>query len=369
MMSVLAILVVALAGCGIQKSDRPETKETIKIGAIESLTGVAAYTGNQTRKGIEVAEQVVKQKYPDLNFIVVHEDSFYTPKGGVDAYQKLRNVDAIDAVITHSSPVSMAVKPLAAKDNVLQMAVSASASSYSSPNDLSFRTSVKTDIEAKPMAEFIKKSDYKKIVIIYFNNDIGLSITRSLESELQKLNSQTQVILDEAYPVDTADFRTMIQKIKSLRADAVYAIGLGPNLANIAKQAKTDGLQTQFLGFRATEDNDFIKAAGTSADGFIYTYNFNADSENPETKIFVETYTKKFGELPEGYAAEGYEGMMLLAEAFASCHKDNDCLKSYLSSLKDHPSIFGPLSVDQNSDISYDFFLKTITDGKFVPYK
>jgi len=71
--------------------------------------------------------------------------------------------------------------------------------------------------------------------------------------------------------------------------------------------------------------------------------------------------------VPDAYAAEGYEGFRVLAEAFGECGKNMQCAKNYLQGLKNFSSVFGSMGFDGNGDVNYGFFLKTVKDGKFVP--
>jgi branched-chain amino acid transport system substrate-binding protein len=86
-------------------------------------------------------------------------------------------------------------------------------------------------------------------------------------------------------------------------------------------------------------------------------------------KKFLDNYFTKYGEFPDGYAAEGYEALGLIVFAFDTCGKDYNCIQNYLLTLKDHNSIFSNMSFDANGDVYYDLILKTIKEGKFVNYE
>jgi branched-chain amino acid transport system substrate-binding protein len=246
------------------------------------------------------------------------------------------------------------------------MAVSSSAKNFSSPNDLSFRVSPTTDIEVEVMINFIKEKGYKKISIIYFNNDIGVSVADSVERGL--VGSNSTVSTRDAFPLDATDYRTYLTKAKQAGSDAIYAIGTAAHLSNMLKQGSELGIKAQFLGFRASEDPVLIKNAGNLAEGFIYTYAFDANNSAPEVKRFVDAYKSTYNNIPDGYSAESYEGLMLVAASFDKCGKDYSCIQSYLSGLKNYKSIFGNLSFDENGDVSYPFFLKTVRDSQFIKY-
>lgn len=361
---IILIVIVAVVGLlfWINKTKNPQSNEIIKIGVSEALTGVAAYYGEENKKGVDIAEMVITDKYPKMKFQVIHEDNMFSPKGGVDSYHKLKNTNNIDAIITHNSPVAVAVQPLARQDGILQMAVSASASSYSSPDDLSFRTTAGTDNEAGAMAKYIIEKGFKRVGILYMNNEIGVSLEKSLKKQLDP----SLLVLDEGFLIETSDFRTQIAKLKQLKADAVYIAGTTAHLSTLLKQSKENSFSPQFLGFRTVEDPSLISNAGTLASGVIYTYGFDVGSKNEEVIKFTDAYKKQFNTLPNGLAAEGYEAYRLVAESFVKCGKDYECIKSFLSNLKNYKSVFGPLSFDSNGDAIKDIFVKTIKDGQFV---
>jgi len=82
------ILALILPGCVQEQSQKQE----INVGAIESLSGNAAYYGEQNRKGVEIAREETQAKFPNFKIEVLHEDSQYTAQGGVAAYRKIKEL-------------------------------------------------------------------------------------------------------------------------------------------------------------------------------------------------------------------------------------------------------------------------------------
>lgn len=341
-------------------------KNPIKIGVILPLSGSAATYGDKSQKGIEIALQELKKKYPNLDLYVYYEDSFYTAQGGVDAYQKLRSINSVDAVITGASQVSLSVLPLSTKDNILQMAIFSSNQKYTVPNDLSFRVSNKNEIETKKLANFLKEKGFKKLGILYLNNEFGVGFIDSLKNEISKENIKIDIVGEEGYSLDATDFKTNLLKLSRLSPDAVFMVGIAKHYGLILKQAKEMGINSQFISMRSAEDPTLLDIAGGNANDLIYSYPFNSNSSILEIKNFVNSFKEKYKVSPEAYSAEAYEGFKLIVMAFAECDKNYDCIKKYLFNLKDYNSVFGDLKFDENGDVYYDFFLKTIKNGQFV---
>ncbi len=364
----LVLIIISLSYIALTGYTTEDKKETIRIGILLPLSGNAAYYGQASQRGIEIAREEITEKYPNMDIEVYYEDSLYTPKGGVDSYNKLIGVNKIDAVITAASQVSLAVLPLSTKDGIFQMAIFSSADKYTVPNDLSFRVSARNEIEAAKTAEFVKEKDFKRLGIIYLNNDFGVGFKESLKKELIKNKAGTKIVAEEGILLTDADFKTQLSKIKESKADVIFMVGVASQYSIILKQAKEMGIKAQFISMRSAEDPVLLKTAGDAAEGLVYTYPFDANSEDSEIREFTSAFIKKYNETPDAYAAEGYEGFKLTALAFEKCGKDNVCVRSYLEDLNNYESIFGSLKFDENGDVYYDYFLKTVKDGKFVPY-
>ena len=360
---ILLVLVVVFVGWRFRQNSSSEA--ALKIGAILPLSGPAAYYGEQIRNGLEIAKAGLEQKYPDMRFNIFYEDSFYTPKGGIDAYQKLRNVQSVDGVIVMASQVAIPLQPLVTKDGILEMAVAATSPKYSSPNDLTFRVSPGFDADAVTLVNFLEKQRVNRLAMLSVNNDFGLGGQIALKGELQKRKSSIQIVSDENYLADASDVRTQLTKIKQARPEAIYILGIGQNYVTILKQAKEVGLEQPLMTIRSAEDPVVLKNAAKEAEQMVYSYTF--DQESAEAKTFVTAYQARYGEVPSSYAAEGYEALNLTLAAFAKCQKNYSCIQSFLSETKDYPSVFGDLSFDSHGDVHLPpSFLKTVRDGKFV---
>lgn len=363
-----AVVVVILAVIVIFGGNKNENVSgELRIGVVSALTGPASYYGQSTMKGAEVAKEKLKEIYPNLKIELFHEDSFFTPKGGIDAYNKLKASNNINALITMASNVSVAVRPVAAIDNMLHIAASSLANNFSSPNDLSYRTTAKGEVEAKPAIEFLANKGSKRLGIIYMQNDIGTSLLESLKKEASLAG--ITILAEEGYPAEQNDYRTILLKMRSTNVDSIYLASLASQVAIILKQADELGLSSTLITYRAGEDPVLIKNAGVLAEKIFYTNSYDDTSPNSKVKEFDDAYRTKWGEGSNGFAAEAYEATLLIADTFAKCGNDRECAKTFLSSIKNRPSVIGPISFDEYGDVVYPFFIKTVRDGKFVRYK
>ena len=79
---VIVLVIVVYGGVKLFGTKSEKISETIKIGAALSLTGRAAYYGEQTKNGLDLAiEKIKKENYP-FKLELIYEDTAkrYCPK-------------------------------------------------------------------------------------------------------------------------------------------------------------------------------------------------------------------------------------------------------------------------------------------------
>ena len=366
---IIIILLIILGGYSLLSKNEQTSENFIKIGTLFPLSGLASVYGEGSREGIEVALLDIKEKYPNLDIEVIYEDSFYNPKKAVDGYRKLKNIDNVSAILTGGSQISLAVKDLSNKDNVLQVAVWSGAPSYSTgTHNLSFRVTSLSEDHAPPMLKYMGDNGYEKIAILYAKNEFGVATKEALENESNNFN--IDIALTEGFDSSDLDFRTQLLKIKNAEVDGIYFVGLAGQLVNILKEAYELGVQKQFFSQWSVEDQQLLDGAGELAEGLIYTYPF--DHESSLSKSLTSKYKELYNRIPSGYVAESYLGLMLIAEAIDSCDDNIDvaCWKSYLDQMENHPTIMGLSTMDSKGDMKVgEIFLKTLKNGEFVRLK
>ncbi len=115
---VLALIIVSLSyitftGFNVLESE----KKVIKIGAVLPLTGTSADAGDYIRKGLLLAQEEINKNSKN-NYVLIFEDSLYSPQTAVTAFNKLENIDKIDFLVPYGSSISMALAPIAEKNKI-----------------------------------------------------------------------------------------------------------------------------------------------------------------------------------------------------------------------------------------------------------
>jgi branched-chain amino acid transport system substrate-binding protein len=346
----------------------PTTKEPIKIGAILPLSGKNATYGNEIKNAIDLAIEEINNSggINGRKIEVIYEDDQADPKVGVNAMQKLVNIDKVPVVLgSWVSGVVVASAPIAEKAKVIVMA-EAIAPAITNAGDYIFRIQPSaTYYSDKLMEVVINKLGLKKIAIIYINNEFGVALRDTLRSATQRLGGQ--IVIEESYMPGDSDFRSQLTKIKSAKPEALFIGGYQEQI-NIIKQANELGLKTQFLAGPPFESQTTIQSLGNLAEGVIYPYHFAVEKANPKTISYMEAYKKKFGVETGGFAPLMYDAVYIIANAMKKCETNTDCIKTELYNTN-YNGVSGNITFDKNGDPIIPIIIKTVKNGKFVPYE
>ena len=359
----LLILLSAYYSCNNPKSN-------INIGVLFPMTGDAGEYGVKGKKAIELAVEQINNSggINGQKVKAIFEDSKADPSTGVTAIQKMISVDKVSAVVGDIvSSVSIPAATIAEKNKVVMIAPTSSAPAITEAGAFIYRVWPSDLLEGYAAGNFAKQKGFKKAVVLHLNNDYGTQIaeifTKNFETETQK------VLGNEAYDPKSNDFRPTLTKIKKLNPDVIYVAGYYEDSGEILKEAKQLGLSVQFIGATAIEDKKFIEIAGASAEGIVYPLatGFDAASQDPVTKKFVDDFRTKFAYEPSWVESHCYDAFMLIANAMMKTGKtDGESIRLYLDSMGSYKGVTGKIEFDANGDVQKPIVYKTVKNGQFI---
>ena len=122
---VIALSSLVVMGCG---SSMVEGDGVLKVGVIAPLSGNAAQYGEETQRILSatLAEINANGGYNGSDVELIYEDGKCSGSDAVTAFQKLVDIDSVDAIIPFCSSESLAIAPLT--ESVQMLAVSGTSS-------------------------------------------------------------------------------------------------------------------------------------------------------------------------------------------------------------------------------------------------
>jgi len=345
-------------------------RQPVQVGAVFPFSGSLSYFGPYLQRGFDIAVSEINGDggINGHKLAVIYEDSQSATAQGITAYNKLSGVNDIHTIFVTISGPTLGIAPLAEKNHDLLFNVGSASPKISEAGDYVFRHNLLPDDEASFLANSIcNKFNYKEIVVLYANTEAGVAYKNLFEKDYLPCGT---IKAEETYDISASDFRTQLSKIRQANTRAVLLISYTQEAGLILNQAKELGLNVQWFDVYAVEGPTLIATAGKNADGLIYTH-FFAENNSKEYQDFKNKFVAAYGVEPEFNSVLAYDSMKVLAKAMKQCTNPEDavCIKNELYKTQNFFGLTGPISFDANGDTRKTVILKTVKDGKFVPYK
>jgi len=321
---VTAMTVSCLSGCGSTGNSTSSTpaadaEQTLIIGGSGPLTGDYATYGISVKQGAELAAEEINSK-GGVNGIMLDvkmEDDQADPAMAVNAYATLFDEGMKVSLGAVTSGACIAVSEETNKDGMLMLTPSGSQKECTK-YDNGFRVCFTDPDQGIYSAKFIKDNGLSENVAILYDksNDYSAGITDMFEKTAGEigLNIATkQAFTDQS----NTDFSVQLQAIKSSGADLLFLPIYAQEAAYVLTQAQKIGLDVTFFGCDGLDG--IIKKIGednvSATEGVLLLTPFAADSSDPVAAAFSTAYQEKYKEVPDQFAADGYDAIYTIAAA------------------------------------------------------
>lgn len=360
-------MALSLAACGNGSSSGDSTSGsgsqtasdgsiTIRIGGIGPLTGSNATYGLATYYGAQIAVDEINALDSNIKLEYRFEDDTGVNETAVSAYSTLKDwdVDVIYGCTTTGPCVAVAAETFA--DRYFQITPSASSPDVTDSKDNVFQMCFTDPNQGVTAANYVKDNNLAtKVGVIYNNGDsYSTGIAQGFIEEAKALG--LEVVAEETFPADTnTDFNVQLNACKNGGAELVFMpIYYGPASLVLAQANQMgydpiffggdgmDGILTGIEGFDAS-----------LAEGLMLMTPFNAASEDERTAAFVEKYQADYKDIPNQFAADGYDCVYAIYNALQKI--DNLSEIASMDYAERHEALCDALiSVFTSSDFSVD---------------
>lgn len=361
-----------VSGCGGSGGGDKKADDTIKIGLAAPLTGSSAQDGESIKNGVQLAIDEVNDKggINGKKVVLEVQDDKTDPKEAAIVANKLSGDKSVLAVVGHfNSSATLAGAPIYNKAGVVEISPGSSSPAVTKAGDYTFRVITTDAFQADYVAKWaVNDLGYKKIAIIYENNDYGKGLS-DVFAEKAKAQGATVVSNDSYLAGETKDFSAILTKVKAENPDMLFIGGLYNETALIAKQAKNMNLNAPIMGVDAIYSNALMELGGQSVEGVLLPGFFHEGTDNPVAQNFIKVYKEKYKQNPATYAAYGYDAAKIVLDAIAKAGTDRKAIRDHIAKVKDFQGATGINTFDENGDVMKDPLRLTIKDGKFQVVK
>lgn len=314
-----AAMAFSFAACGGASSTSGAASAAsgtaIKIGGIGPLTGGAAIYGNAVKNGTELAVEEINAQ-GGLQFELNFQDDENDPEKSLNAYNNLKDWGMQALLGTVTTQPCLTVAPETAADNMFLLTPSASAADVIK-EDNAFQVCFTDPNQGVASADYIAENGLAtKIAIIYDSSDAYSSGVHDKFKE-EAATKGLEIVADEAFTADNkTDFSVQVQKAKSSGAELVFLPIYYSEANLVIQEMNKQGCTASIFGCDGLDGLLTIEGADTSLfEGVMLLTPFAADAQDEKTQNFVSKYEEKYGETPNQFAADAYDGVYAILAA------------------------------------------------------
>lgn len=340
---VLAMGLTMFAGCGNGGSDAQQqagntdgaaAAAAIKIGGTGPLTGGAAIYGNAAKNGAEIAVEEINAM-GGIQFELRYEDDAHDAEKAVNAYNTLKDWGMQISLGSVTSTPGAATSFENFNDRIFALTPSASATNVTEGKDNVYQMCFADPNQGSASAQYVYDQNLgEKIAIIYKNDDVYSSgIRDTFVAKAAELG--LDVVSETTFTTDSQnDFSVQLSEAKNAGADLLFLPMYYDAASMILAQANSMGYAPKFFGVDGMDGILTLEGFDTTlAEGVMLLTPFSADADDEATKSFVAKYQERYGEVPNQFAADGYDCIYAIYQACTNAGATADMTAEELNDL------------------------------------
>ncbi|HUJ15189.1 MAG TPA: ABC transporter substrate-binding protein [Thermoanaerobaculia bacterium] len=370
------IAVVLLAGC-------PPKNEAggggaagagggdILIGEYGSLTGPQATFGTSTHNAIIMAMDEINAAggVNGRKIKVLTEDDQSKQEEAANAVTKLISENNVLAVLGEvASSCSLAAAPICQSNKVPMITPSSTNPEVTRKGDYIFRTCFTDDYQGENIARYAANElHYTRAAILTdVKNDYSTGLTAIIGRVFTSLGGQ--IVAQQSYSAGDSDFRSQLTAIRAANPEVIFVPGYYTDVGQIAIQARDLGMKQPLMGGDGWESPKLLEIGGQALNGCMYTNHYFYGDPSPIVRDFVSKYKQRYGSIPDGMAALGYDAARVMADAIGRSKKlDGPDLRDAIAATKNFKGVTGNITIgpDRNA-VGKKIVIEEVKNGQLT---
>jgi branched-chain amino acid transport system substrate-binding protein len=345
----------------------PAAGQTLKAGVIADVTGAAGVYGTVQKNAYELANDDIKSGLLDtggVNLTFDVQDAASDPNQVANIMQRFTTDGTAIILGPTLSAEAFKADPIAVKANIPILATSNTADGITAMGPCVFRNSLS---EAQVVPVTVDKTEarwkYKTAAIIYGDDNAFTKADYDIfKAALQKHN--VKIVDVETFHTNDVDFQAQLTKIKAKHPDVIVNGALFPEATKIINQAGKLGIKAHMMGGNGLNSPKVYEVAGPNAQGVVVGSAWFIGGQSGGNGTFVSRYQKKFGTLPDQFAAQAYAAAQIVAYLAKEGRVTPAALCSGMKTMKTVQTVLGPYSFEPTRDAKgVPVVLQIVKDG------
>lgn len=375
--TVMACLALsaALGSC------KKKAGETIKIGAIFSVTGPASFLGAPEAKTAQMLVDQINSEggLHGKQVELLLKDSAGSPEKAISFAKQLIEEDKVFAIVGPStSGETMKIKGICEEGKTILISCAAAEDIVKPVAKYVFKTPQKDSYAAKMIFTSMKKKGITKVGVVASNDGFGLAGKKQLEAIAPGMG--ITIVIGEVYDKQATDLTGVLTKLKAKNVQAVVNWSIVPAQSIVAKNMKQLNMNVPLYQSHGFGNIKYVKEAGQAGEGIIFPCGRllivdGLAETHPQKAVLAKyksDYEGKFREDVSTFGGHAFDSVMILFEGIRRAGVDSEKVRDAIENLKGFAGtggVFNFTPADHNGLDMDSFEMLTVKDGTFVKYE
>ena len=338
-------------------------QESIKIGAVQSMTGSFNQVGKQAMAGARLYLQEHGDTIAGKKVEIVLKDDASLPDIGKQLAQDLIVNDKVALLLGGITPSALTIAPLTVEAKIPMIVVVSGASVTVERSPYLVRTSFTLGQSSSVMAEWATKNGAKKIVTLVNDWTPGLEAEKVFSDVAVK--GGAEIVAALRAPLANPDFAPFLQRARDLKPDTLFVLVPNNQAGPLVTQFLERGMDKSGIRLISTGDltpDDDLPNMTDAMVGLVTAHHYSALHDFAVNRAFVAAFRKAYGGRPAFHAVAGYDAMQLFFEALKKTggSADGDALMAAMKGMN-WESPRGPIIIDpETRDIIQNEYIRKV---------
>ncbi|HEX9051723.1 MAG TPA: ABC transporter substrate-binding protein [Anaeromyxobacter sp.] len=370
-------LAAALALAALSPAASAE-EPPIKIGALLSVTGPAAFLGAPEARTLEMlaADLNARGGIRGRKVQLVVKDTAGSPEKAISFAKQLVEEEQVFAIIgPATSGETMAVKGIAGEGKTLLLSCAAAEAIVNPVAPWVFKTAQKDSHALQKILQQMKKGGITRIGVLSSNTGFGQAGREAIARMAPEFG--IQVAADEVYDKAATDLTAEVTKVKAAKPQALLNWSIEPAQSIVIKNARQIGMTIPIFQSHGFANIQYVKAAGAAAEGVVFPASRIVVAEalperHPQKAVLVaykKAYEARYHEDASAFGGYAHDAFQLLVKLVQDVGPDREKVREALERTKGFVGTAGvfTFSAADHNGLDVDAFeMVTVKDGKFV---
>ena len=366
-------LALPLAGTSAMAAD------PIKVGAVLSVSGPAAFLGEPEQKTLQMYVDQVNAAGGLLGRkleLVVYDDGSEAAKAN-GFTKRLLDDDKVDVILGATTTGStMAMVPLVEKAETPLVSLAGGVVIVDPVKKWVFKVPHNDRMAAERVFSDLKKRGMTKIALISETSGFGQSGRKETVGAASKAG--IEILVDETYGPKDTDVTAQLSKVKATAGvQAIFVFGLGQGPAIVTKNVAQLELKLPVYQAHGVASEEFIRLAGAAAEGVRLPaagvlVPEQLAANDPQKKVvqdYIAAYTAKYSQPISTFGGHARDAFFIWKGAVeAAGSVDKAKVRDAIEKTKGFVGTGGIVNMSETDHLGLDtaaFHIIEIRDGKW----